>query len=139
MKAFLCILLASSLGIAGCGKKAPPVKPSAERKAKIPSMVTAPLEANTKTGTPPPPPGVRAPTSHEAVFIKPGEKDADGRDVGLVTINEALQHYMADTGSPPARVEDLVKVGRLARVPIPPEGMRYAIDPEKKTAVLVSK
>lgn len=139
MNACFCTLLAVAFALAGCGEGRPAKSPPSERKGFLPSIAVPPAGKGSSATAAPPPPGTRPAPSTAAVFIKPGEKDADGKDVGLNTINEALQQFMEDAQRLPASLEELIKVGRLARIPIPPQGKKYALDPEKKEAVLVSE
>jgi hypothetical protein len=51
--------------------------------------------------------------------------------VDLQTINQALKKFAQDKKRVPPNLDELVQAGYLPRVPKPPLGKRFAIDPNK--------
>ncbi|MFA6543985.1 MAG: hypothetical protein WCS99_06145 [Limisphaerales bacterium] len=89
---------------------------------------------------------------------KAGESKAAGASSPAVTVRKEFEHQLYE-GSPAERLaalnqlavawymsqqtpltspEQLVKAGMLSKVPAPPEGQRYAMDPETKVFVLTN-
>ena len=89
---------------------------------------------------------------------KAGESNAAGATNPVVTARKEFEHNLYE-GSPAEKLaainqlavawymshqtpltspEQLVKAGMLSKVPTPPDGQRYAIDPETKVFVLTN-
>ena len=54
----------------------------------------------------------------------------------LKELNEALQAWFTSRGKAPASFEELAKARFISKVPTPPPGRPYVIDPEKLQVVL---
>lgn len=57
----------------------------------------------------------------------------------LAELNAALEGFVTARGQLPATLEDLVKIGFVAKVPTPPPGQQFVIDRQNYRVVLVNR
>ena len=115
---------------AGCGKPAP-ATPNSEN-AKTPGGDKAPVEGLTQpaAGQPPPPP-----------VADGNETPAPTPDAspGLAELTMAVRSYVMTQGKPPGTLEDLAKAGTIRKLPTPPPGKKYVLDPKGMSVLLVDR
>lgn len=136
--------LGLSLMVVGCNQ--PEAGNTATSNAKpvpAPAATLPEISKSTATTPPPPPPDgsghpQAAVESRKAANTYVG-LDENGIDIGLTKINEALKQFVQDTERLPKDLNELVKSGAMARLPTPPPGKKYTLDPASKTAVLASQ
>jgi len=131
-------LISALLG--GCGgKEQPAASPQpGGTKQGLPTITTSP---NSPAQAAPPglPPDAPAPKNTAPLTLPAGAKDENGDDIGLQKIQEALKQFIRDMERPPNGLDELVKYRLLPYIPAAPEGMKYAVDPDTKLAILVKK
>lgn len=66
--------------------------------------------------------------SKQAPVPVPVQKEA--KEPTLEELNSALEVWFTAKGGSPKGFEDLVKAGYLSKVPTPPPGRQYVIDPQ---------
>jgi hypothetical protein len=70
-----------------------------------------------------------AETPAPPAFVSETAATADG-GVDLADINQALKKFHQEQGRMPANVGELATAGYLPRVPVPPAGRRFVMDPD---------
>jgi len=115
---------------AGCGKPAP--APSNSESAKMPGGDKVPVEGLSQpaAGQPPPPPVAdKTETPAPAADTSPG----------LAELTMAVRSYVMTQGKPPGTLEDLAKAGTIKKLPTPPAGKKYVLDPKGMSVLLVDR
>ncbi|MBI3877015.1 MAG: hypothetical protein HY300_13850 [Verrucomicrobia bacterium] len=120
MKPILLLFVAVSL-LTGCNRPKPPATP--------PATVAPPPQASQTTI-----PLAAAQTGSTPAVAVPADVEKNLRD-----LTDALRAYFMTQGKAPTSMQDLVKAGLIRRLPEPPPGKRFAIDPSKSSVVLVDR
>ncbi len=119
MKPTLLLLAAAGL-LMGCNKPKPSETP--------PASIAAPPQ------TTPAPAALPAPTAPTADVLVPTESD-----IGLATLNKAVNAYTMGMLKEPQTLDDLVKAGYVKKMPSPPPGKKFALNANKTAVVLVNQ
>lgn len=61
-----------------------------------------------------------------------------GEELGLAKIREALKVFVRDAERFPNSFEEMVKSGVIERIPTPPAGKKYVLDPKSNDVLLVN-
>lgn len=135
-------VLMLSVVLAGCGRNDPPADSASASgtNSNLPSLAGSP-DSSVRGATLPPPPGTPAPQGSlpaSAPATRGVVLNDDGIEIGLAQINEALKVFVKDLERFPNSLDEMVKVRVISRIPNPPVGKKYALDPKAKTAVLVN-
>lgn len=122
MKIRVAVLAALSLSpLVGCSHKKP-----AESSAEPTTTPTAP----TAPAAIAPPPSVAA---------SPAPDVASGVEPSVAELNRALQTWLFQHSGPPKDLNELVTAGYLKRLPTPPPGKRFVLDPKLMAVRAVEK
>jgi hypothetical protein len=113
----LCLVFC--LGFFGCGKKPTPPEPAVVPSA--PAAVSIQAE-----NAPPPPPPVSSPDGTPAPEAPQGPREVP---MDVESLNTILGNYIVATDKVPKSFEEMVKLKLIPRVPTPPPGKKYVIDP----------
>ena len=109
------------------GDAAKPADAPQQSAAAEPAEATAPVREK---------PGSTAP-------LAPGEEAPVGgrenMDLGLGSLNNALQDFLAAFDRPAKQLDELVQAKMIPRLPTPPVGKKYSIDTRKNKIILVNK
>ena len=57
----------------------------------------------------------------------------------LELLNETLKNWVLRNNNYPKDLQEFVTAGMLPRLPIPPPGKRFVVDPEKRSVVLAAQ
>lgn len=129
--------------LAACGGKEQP-KTSAQGQGAKQSIAALSKAASSNAGSQatapvPPPPGTPAPPESVAVSQPPaGLVNQAGEELGLAKIKEALKVFVRDAERFPNSLEEMVKSGVIERIPTPPAGKKYVLDPKMNDVLLVN-
>jgi hypothetical protein len=124
MRNLLAVALVITLGLAGCGKQAPPPPPG-------PNPGGASIESQlTEKAAPPPPSAAGEPISTGVAT------DVPEQEKSLKELTAALQTYMQVSSDYPKDLNALVKMKLLKKMPTPPPGKRFVIDPKNIRVIL---
>jgi hypothetical protein len=120
----------------GCSKSTKPDESAGTQPAK-------PAGASVDSGTPdaPPPPPTPPPIAGSGE-APPGTAPGTTGDPGevppsLQQVRDALVQWTFQHNNPPKDLNELVKEGYLKRLPVPPPGKRFSLDPRTMTVTLV--
>jgi hypothetical protein len=127
--ALLCLLLA--MASSACRKSSsstssnPDAKDTSTAKARAAAPVPAPAD------------GTFAP-QHAAAAMGPFQGDLDGNnpDGHLRALNAALTFWLASGRPFPKDVNELAAAKLISRVPAPPSGKKFVLDPARQQIVL---
>ncbi|MBI3877017.1 MAG: hypothetical protein HY300_13860 [Verrucomicrobia bacterium] len=119
MKPILLLFAAAGL-LMGCNKSKPSETP--------PVSVVAPPQ------TAPVPAGAPAPVAPTADVLVPTESD-----IGLATLNKAVNAYTMGLLKEPQTLDDLVKAGFIKKIPAPPPGKKFALNANKTAVIMVNQ
>ncbi|MEW6306666.1 MAG: hypothetical protein AB1705_24635 [Verrucomicrobiota bacterium] len=129
------IILSAGLVVAGCGgKKEEPPKARPTMQSLEALQPAPPDDAPDAL-----PPGSKAATNSapQSAAALPLETREEIEEA-LETLNEALAEHVGQTKKFPASADELIKAGRLARLPSAPAGKKYFLDAQQKAFVLVA-
>ncbi|MBI3875468.1 MAG: hypothetical protein HY300_05825 [Verrucomicrobia bacterium] len=110
------------LTLAACHKSPTPA-------TQAPPLVPPPVQAS-----PTPSPATAMPLAPPPSAGAPGEKDLTLEDMSY-----AVQAWFTSRGATPKNLQELVKAGFIKKLPTPPPGQEFAIDPKTLRVVLVNR
>jgi hypothetical protein len=122
----LLLLMAACLIGSGCSRKhAQPENPTTDQ----PKASTSVESLLGNGAVPESPPAATSPASSDAPSSAPAAAATNAID--LAAINLALKKFAREKNRVPPNLNILVEAGYLPKVPEPPLGKRFAIDPKK--------
>jgi hypothetical protein len=128
----LILMMAGMLMGLGCSRKeaqSPPVTPPPPAP---PKQIEAILTPPAVDPTPPPPNQPAAPAEARST----ASDATPSFEPGIAELNAALSVWVFKHNNPPKDLGELVKAGLLKKVPTPPAGKRYVVNPLTMSARL---
>jgi hypothetical protein len=125
----LCLVLVA-VSLVGCGKTAP--------KEPAPAPAAAPVSVAPPDAPAPAPPSAETPPAADAgdaLAQAPNLSPMDYSNASGLTL--MVQQYADTHGRVPKDLSELVAAKMLLKVPVPPPGTKYVIDPKRKMVVVV--